>query len=83
MAAARMREVLGRRVMGRLAEPVGNASDRRHFLRVQLDTEGNVRLVGPQASHIQSSLAAANALLDAPAGANWETGREVTVELLD
>lgn len=75
--------VLGRRTTARLAEPLTNRGDRLHVLRVQVDPSGIVRPIGTQASHIQSGLAIANALLAIPAGTSWESGRDVEVELLD
>lgn len=68
---------------GKLAEEISNSGDRRHFVRVLIDSDGNVRASGPQASHRLASLAAANGLLDVPAEANWEAGRIVKVILLD
>lgn len=68
---------------GRLAAPVSNHGDRRHFLRVHLDPQGFVSPVGKQGSHIQSSLALANALLDVAPGSVWSAGREVVVERVD
>lgn len=62
---------------GRLSEQISNQGDRRHFVRVLLDHEGNVSVPGPQASHRLASLAAANALLDVPPEATWEAGRLV------
>jgi len=76
-------DVLGRRMTARLVEPLINRGDRLNVLRVQVDPTGSVRPCGTQASHIQSGLAVANALLSIPAGTAWETGREVEVELLD
>jgi molybdopterin molybdotransferase len=77
-----LRSPQGRCVNARLAEPIVNRGDRRHFMRVRFDEQGNLRLAGTQASHIQSSLVVADALLDLPANAQWETGREVRVELI-
>ena len=68
---------------GQLAEDILNPGDRRHFVRVTLDGEGNVRASGPQASHRLASLAAANGLLDVPPGANWPAGKTVKVILLN
>ncbi len=65
--------------VGVLAEPLGNRGDRRHFVRVRVDAEGKVRLAGTQASHILSSLAEANGLVDVPPNTNWETGRSTRV----
>lgn len=76
-------EVLGTRTTARLAEPLTNRGDRLHVLRVRLGSDGTVRPIGTQASHIQSGLAVANALLEIPAATAWEAGREVQVELLD
>jgi molybdopterin molybdotransferase len=67
---------------GKLSEPISNQGDRRHFVRVFLDSEGNVRPTGPQASHRLKSLASANALLDVPPDTTWEIGRTVKVILL-
>jgi len=77
-----MRQTLGRRIRARLGERISNPGDRRHFLRVQLDGDGCVRLAGVQASHVQSAMAAADALLDCPPGTRWNAGQEVEIELL-
>lgn len=77
-----MRSTRGRQVLARLAESIANRGDRRHFVRVRFDADGLVRLAGVQASHVQSSLAAADGLLDMPPGAHWEAGREVQVQWL-
>jgi len=66
---------------GELAEPISNRGDRRHFVRVSLDSNGLVRTSGPQASHRLASLARANGLLDVPAETDWEAGRKVKVLL--
>jgi molybdopterin molybdotransferase len=68
--------------LGELAEEFSNPGDRRHFVRVSIGSEGKVRASGPQASHRLGSLAAANGLLDMPAGAKWEKGKTVKVILL-
>jgi len=68
---------------GRLAELLANRGDRPHFMRVRLDPSGEVRSAGIQASHILSSLAAANALLEIPPETAWEPGRSVSVLVLD
>jgi molybdopterin molybdotransferase len=68
---------------GVLAEPLANPGARRHFMRVTIDRAGKVRSAGLQGSHLLSSLAAADGLLDVsprttlPAGTNvrvlrWE-----------
>lgn len=51
---------------GMLGEPLSNPGDRRHFVRVTVDSSGRVRLAGAQASHVLHSLAAANGLVDVP-----------------
>ncbi len=66
-----------------LAEPMVNRGDRRSFLRVKLDAAGNVSLAGRQGSHIQSSLADADALLEVPPEVSWAAGTRVRVRLLD
>ncbi|MCC7375649.1 MAG: molybdopterin molybdotransferase MoeA [Verrucomicrobiales bacterium] len=70
------------RISARLGEPIVNRGDRRHFIRVRFDEQGYVRLAGTQASHVQSGLVLADALLDMPPEAHWETGREVEVDLI-
>jgi molybdopterin molybdotransferase len=67
------------RQMGILAEPLANPGDRRHFLRVRIDTAGQVRSAGAQASHILNSLAAANGLLDLPPQSSLPAGAAVQV----
>ena len=64
---------------GVLAEPLANPGDRRHFLRVQIDTAGMVRSAGGQASHLLGSLAAANGLLDVPPQTTIAAGTAVRV----
>jgi len=51
---------------GNLAEPLSNPADRRHFVRVHVDVKGEVHSAGFQASHLLSSLARANGLVDVP-----------------
>ncbi len=63
------------------AERFENRGDRRHFLRVMVEA-GRVRLAGRQGSHVLSSLAAANALLDLPAGAAVAKGEPVSVIMI-
>jgi len=57
-----------------------NKTDRRHLMRVRVDGNGHVSLAGLQASHALGSLAAANGLVDVPAGGMIERG--VTVRVL-
>ncbi len=62
-----------------LGEPIANASDRRHFVRVRMDGEGRVFSAGQQASHALASLAAADALLDLPPRTTLAAGDAVQV----
>jgi molybdopterin molybdotransferase len=64
---------------GMLAEPLVNRGARRHFMRVALDAEGKVRSAGTQASHVLSSLAAANGLVDVPPQTTLAAGTVVRV----
>lgn len=64
---------------GILAEPLGNVGKRRHFMRVTMDDAGSVRLAGTQASHIFSSLAAGNGLVDVPPDTTLPAGTKVKV----
>lgn len=54
------------RTYGLMAERIANDGERRHFVRVVVDATGFVHSAGPQASHMLSSLACANGLLDMP-----------------
>ena len=58
-------------------------SDRRHFMRVCVESNGKVRLSGTQASHMLSSLAGANGLVDVPPGKILEAGATVQVLRID
>jgi molybdopterin molybdotransferase len=64
---------------GVLAEPLANHGERRHFIRVKMDPAGTVRSSGIQASHVLSSVAAANGLVDVPADTTLVAGTAVTV----
>jgi molybdopterin molybdotransferase len=64
---------------GVLAESLVNQGGRRHFMRVRLDLAGKVRSAGSQASHILSSVAAANGLVEVPANTTLATGTAVPV----
>jgi len=64
---------------GVLTEPFSNPDSRRHFIRVLQDTKGKVRSAGTQASHMLSSLALADGLVDMPPKTNFETGKTVQV----
>lgn len=64
---------------GILAEPLENAGDRRHFVRVVLDDAGQVRVPGLQASHMLGSLSESNGLVDVPPQSTLEAGAQVPV----
>jgi molybdopterin molybdotransferase len=64
---------------GVLAEPLSNPGGRRHFMRVRVDGKGNVHSSGIQASHVLSSLALADGLVDVPAKTNLSAGTAVQV----
>ncbi|HZL44093.1 MAG TPA: gephyrin-like molybdotransferase Glp [Verrucomicrobiae bacterium] len=64
---------------GVLAEPLANPGGRRHFVRVCMDAQGNVRSAGVQASHTLSSLLSANGLVDVPARTTLGQGTTVRV----
>ena len=64
---------------GILAEALLNRGDRRHFVRVKMESDGAVRLAGVQASHILSSLASANGLVNVPPRTEWSAGEKVSV----
>lgn len=73
------REMTLRAHPGVLGEPVSNPGDRRHFMRVRLDRDGNVFSAGKQASHALASLAAADGLIDVPPATRLATGTKVSV----
>jgi molybdopterin molybdotransferase len=64
---------------GILSERIANDGERRHFVRVQIDDAGRVRSAGVQASHVLSSMASANGLVDVPPRTSWEKGAAVKV----
>jgi molybdopterin molybdotransferase len=64
---------------GVLAEPLANDGGRRHFMRVRVDPAGKVYSAGVQASHVLSSVAAANGLVDVPPNTMLDTGTTVSV----
>jgi molybdopterin molybdotransferase len=64
---------------GVLREPLANPGQRRHFMRVKMDRQGNVSSAGIQASHILSSLESANGLVDVPPGTTLQPGTSVQV----
>lgn len=52
---------------GVLLESLANHGELRHFMRVKVDAAGRIRSAGRQASHLLSSMARANGLVDLPA----------------
>src|SRR5262249_7080600 len=64
---------------GVLAEPLANPGNRRHFMRVKMDRDGKVYSAGAQASHMLSSLASADGLIDAAPETNLPSGATVPV----
>lgn len=62
-----------------LAEPLSNHGNRRHFLRVLLDEKGEVRSAGAQGSHVLSSLALAQGLIDLPPETTLPAGTAIKV----
>ena len=64
---------------GVLAEPLTNPGNRRHFVRVRIDDLGKVHSAGAQASHLLSSVALANGLVDMPPEATFAAGSTVPV----
>jgi molybdopterin molybdotransferase len=65
------------RQMGTLAEALSNPGERRHFMRVRIDGNGEIRPAGGQASHMLNSLAGANALVDVPPQTTLKAGSVV------
>lgn len=64
---------------GVLSEPLVNRGDRRHFIRVKVEPDGQVRSAGMQASHALGALAVANGLVDVPAQTTLPAGSTVRV----
>ena len=67
--------------MGVLGDVLANRGDRRHFIRVQLDTNGIVYSAGMQASHALGALATANGLVDVAPGTTHQLGESVRVRI--
>ena len=61
----------------KLAAPLVNHGDRRHYMRVHVDNEGNAQPTGLQASHAVGTLGKANGLVDVPP---WTTLEEGSIE---
>jgi molybdopterin molybdotransferase len=64
---------------GILGEPFSNQGGRRHFVRVTVDGKGEVHSSGTQASHVLSSLAMAQGLVDLPPASTLAAGTKVKV----
>jgi len=64
---------------GTAAETLENPGNRRHFLRVKIDSAGRVFSAGKQGSHLLSGLAAANGLADIPPNTTVPKGAPVRV----
>ena len=62
-----------------LGEALSNRGNRRHFVRVKVDSSGQAFQAGVQGSHVLSSLAAANGLVDVPAETVLGAGTTVQV----
>jgi molybdopterin molybdotransferase len=64
---------------GVLTAPLANPGDRRHFMRVCVNSSGMVSSAGLQASHALGSLASANGLIDVPPRSTLAAGTTVRV----
>ena len=64
---------------GVLLESLANHGELRHFTRVKVDAAGRIRSAGRQASHLLSSMARANGLVDLPAHTTLAAGTVVPV----
>lgn len=63
----------------KLAQTLVNRGERRHFMRVIVDENGEAHSAGAQASHVLSSAARANGLVDVPVNGSLEKGALVPV----
>lgn len=64
---------------GVLKEALANDGERRHFMRVHVNSAGEVSSAGMQEAHRLRSLAAANGLVDVPPHCSLPVGRSVRV----
>lgn len=81
-ALARLRGILNwhpRTLRGLTGEPLRNAADRRHFMRVCQRSDGTIASAGPQGSHVLSSLCTSIGLLDMPPQSLIPAGAAVEV----
>jgi len=67
-------------IQAELKERIANRGDRRHFVRGRCEN-GNVRIAGPQSSHMLGALGEANCLIDVPPQTQLEAGTTVKVQL--
>lgn len=65
--------------LAKLAQTFVNRGDRRQFMRVVIDANGEAHSAGAQASHVLSAAARANGLIDVPANGSLEKGAIVQV----
>ena len=70
-------------VTATLSQPIVNHSNRRHFIRVIVNAEGEIHSAGAQSSHTLKSMMDANGLLDVPAATGWREGTSVKVILME
>ena len=68
---------------GHLAMEMINRGDRRHFVRVAIDEEGEVTSAGGQRSHMLGSLAKANGIIDVAANTRLASGEKIEVLMID
>jgi molybdopterin molybdotransferase len=73
------REVYWPTCVAKAAQPLVNSTDRRHFMRVRLHSDGTVRPSGAQASHVLSTAAKAEGLVDVPPRTTFAAGASVAV----
>jgi molybdopterin molybdotransferase len=68
-------------VPGVLAESLANLGARRHFMRVRLESNGEVRPAGAQESHMLHSFATARGLIDVAPQTTLPAGSPVQVRV--
>jgi molybdopterin molybdotransferase len=73
------RDLLPPRQTAPLAKALENRGERRHFMRVTLDAEGQAHSAGKQASHILSATARSHGLVDVPPNTTLPAGAVVKV----
>jgi molybdopterin molybdotransferase len=73
------RDLLPPRQSATLAEALANHGERRHFMRVNLDAQGQARSSGQQGSHILSATAQSIGLVDVPPNTTLPAGAIVQV----